>query len=89
MLPSIRCFGSRVTTERRCWPIPDVATESGFANQHAAEQRDEADEGRVEEKRSMVGVSCHGVAATKDHDGVVRPSQLIASVRRTSEGKRA
>ena len=47
----------------------------------AAEQRDEADEGRIEAERSMLGVSCHGVAATKDHRGVVRPSQLIASVR--------
>ena len=49
----------------------------------AAEQRDEADEGRVKVERSMEGVSCHEVAATKDHRGVVRPSQLIASVRPT------
>ena len=38
--------------------------------------------GGLEAGRSMVGVSCHGVAATKDHGAVVRPSQLIASVRR-------
>jgi len=52
----------------------------------ATEQRDEADGGRVEAKRSMVGVSCHGVAATKNHGAVVRPSQLIASVRPTRGG---
>ena len=49
----------------------------------AAEQRDEADEGRVEAERGMVRVRRHGVAATKDQGAVVRPSQLIASVRRT------
>jgi len=32
----------------------------------------------------MVKVSCHGVAATKDHGAVARPSQLIASVRQAS-----
>jgi len=37
----------------------------------------------MEAGRSMVEGSCHGVAATKDQGGVVRPSQLIASVRRT------
>jgi len=50
----------------------------------AAEQRDEADEGRAEAGRGMVEVSCHGVAATKHHGAVVRPSQLIASVRWTN-----
>ena len=49
----------------------------------AAQQRDEADEGRMEAERGMVEGSCQGSAATKDHGGVVRPSQLIASVRRT------
>jgi len=34
----------------------------------------------------MVGASCHGVAATKYHGAVVRPSQLIASVGRTNGG---
>ena len=46
----------------------------------AAQQRDEADEGKVEAERSMVGVSCHGVADTMHRGAVVRPSQLIASV---------
>ena len=55
----------------------------------AAEQRDEADEGRLEAGRGMVTASRHGVAVTKDHGGVVRPSQLIASVRRTLAGVRA
>ena len=49
----------------------------------AAQQRDEADEGQVEAGRGMVRASRHGVAATKNHGGVVRPSQLIASVGRT------
>jgi len=48
----------------------------------AAEQRDEADEGRLEAKRGMVGAGRHEVAATKNHGGALRPSQLIASVRR-------
>jgi len=52
----------------------------------AAEQRDEADEGRLEAGRGMVGASYHGVAATKDHGAVVHPSQLIASVRRAMVG---
>jgi len=41
----------------------------------------------MEAERSMVEVGCHGVAATKSHGRVVRPSQLIASVMRT-EGDR-
>ena len=49
----------------------------------AAEQRDEADEGRVEAERSMVDGNCQGVAGTKHHGAGVRPSQLIASVLRT------
>ena len=49
----------------------------------AAEQRDEADEGWVKAERRMVGASRHGVAATNNQSGVVRPSQLIASVRPT------
>ena len=48
----------------------------------AVEQRDEADEGRVEAGRGLVGGRCHGFAATKDHGAGARPSQLIASVRR-------
>jgi len=52
----------------------------------ATEQRDEADEGRVEAKRSMVEVSSHDVAATKYRGGVVRPSQLIASVGQALRG---
>ena len=47
----------------------------------AAEQRDEADEGRVQAKRGMVGAGRHEVAATKNHGGALRPSQLIAGVR--------
>jgi len=35
----------------------------------------------VEARLGIVAASCHGVAATKEHGGVVRPSQLIASVR--------
>jgi len=54
----------------------------------AAQQRDEADEGRLEGRRSVVAATSHGVAATKDHGGVVRPSQLIASVGRTSRWSR-
>ena len=49
----------------------------------AVEQRDEADEGRVEAGRGLVGDSRHGFAATKDHGAGACPSQLIASVRRT------
>ena len=37
----------------------------------------------MEAKRDMVEARRHGAAATKDQGGVVRPSQLIASVRRT------
>ena len=35
----------------------------------------------MEAKRGMVRASRHGVTATKEHGAVVRPSQLIASVR--------
>ena len=56
------------------WAVPE-----------AAEQRDEADEGRVDAERGMVGANRHGVVATKDHGAVVRPSQLIASVRPTQK----
>jgi len=35
----------------------------------------------------MVRASRHGVAATKDHGAVVRPSQLIASVRWARAGE--
>jgi len=37
----------------------------------------------MEAERTMVGVSRHGVVVIKLHGGVARPSQLIASVRRT------
>ena len=37
----------------------------------------------MEAGRGMVGVSYHGVAVTKNHGAVARPSQLIASVRPT------
>ena len=37
----------------------------------------------MEARRSMVTASRHGVAVIENHGGVVRPSQLIASVRRT------
>ena len=40
-------------------------------------------------RRSMVTASRHGVAVMKNHSGVVRPSQLIASVGQTSEMKDA
>jgi len=46
----------------------------------AAQQRDEPDEGGLEVEQNMVGVSRHGVAATEDRGGVVRPLPLIASV---------
>ena len=36
----------------------------------------------MEAERSMVDGGCQGVAATKHHGAGVRPSQLIASVRR-------
>ena len=49
----------------------------------AVEQRDEADEGRMQAGRGRVGVGWQGVAATKDHGAVMRPSQLIASVGHT------
>ena len=41
----------------------------------------------MEAERGMVGAGRHGVAATKDQGGVVRPSQLIASVRPTGGGR--
>jgi len=47
----------------------------------AAEQRDEADEGRLEAVRGIVTARRHGVAVSKQHGRVARPSQLIASVR--------
>ena len=80
--------GTIPTGVSRCWVAYDPV---GRATQHAesegaAEQRDEADEGRMEAGRGMVRASRHGVAATKDHGGVVRPSQLIASVLRTVRG---
>ena len=39
----------------------------------------------MEAERSMVRASRHGVAVTKNHGAVARPSQLIASVMRTVE----
>ncbi len=53
----------------------------GAAEHEAAEQRDAADEGRVEASGS-IGVGKIIVS----EDKVVRPSQLIASVRRTPSG---
>jgi len=41
----------------------------------------------MEAWRGMVEASRHSVAATKDQNGIVRPSQLIASVRPTTEGR--
>ena len=40
----------------------------------------------MEAERGMVSARCHGLAVTKGHGGVVRPSQLIASVGRTIGG---
>jgi len=54
----------------------------------AAQQRDEADEGRMVARGSMVTASRRGVAVTKHHGGVVRPSQLIASVLRAMDMRR-
>jgi len=48
----------------------------------AAEQRDEADEGRAKPNGGMVTGSRHGVAVLKNLGRGARPSQLIASVRR-------
>jgi len=42
--------------------------------------------GGLEAGRGMARASRHGVADTKHHVRVVRPSQLIASVRQTVEG---
>jgi hypothetical protein len=49
----------------------------------AAEQRDEADEGRLVAERGMVVGRHRGRAATVNDGAGARPSQLIASVRRT------
>jgi len=55
----------------------------------AAEQGDEADEGRLELERGMVGGSRHGVAATVRRHRRSRPSQLIPGVLRTRCGEGA
>jgi len=52
----------------------------------AAEQRDEADEGRFGGGATMVTGSRHGVAGFEDLGRGARPSQLIASVSPTWEG---
>ena len=84
---AVRIGGTISPVHKDCWAAHgEASTAQGHADRPAAEQRDEADEGRLEAERSMVGGSCHGVAATKNHGGVVRPSQLIASVRRLLEG---
>jgi hypothetical protein len=49
----------------------------------AAEQRDEADEVRLEARRRMVVGAHLGRAAIVNGGAGARPSQLIASVRRT------
>jgi hypothetical protein len=49
------------------------------------EQGDEADEGRLEVARGMVGGLFRGRAGTKHQGPRSRPSQLIPSVRRTAE----
>ena len=46
------------------------------------EQGDEADEGRLEAMRGMVGGLFRGRAGTKDQGPSSRPSQLIPRVRR-------
>jgi hypothetical protein len=51
------------------------ASEGGH---YGAEQRDEADEARLEAGRGMVAASRHGVAVTEHHGAVVRLAQLIA-----------
>jgi hypothetical protein len=53
-------------------------------NAHAAEQRDEADEGRFGEGATVVTGSRHGVAGFESPGRSARPSQLIASVRWTN-----
>jgi hypothetical protein len=62
--------------------VPSPSSLSG-ENEGAAEQRDAADEGRLEASGRMV----LGTVIVNEGE-VVRPSQLIASVRRTIEGGR-
>jgi hypothetical protein len=68
--------------------IHDTAAERRASDDHlsrsdrAAEQRDAADEGRLE----ACGNAIVGDKAIVNQGEVVRPSQLIASVRRTIRG---
>ena len=54
----------------------------------AAQQGDEADEGRCVARRGMVDGGHRGRAAIVDEGAGARPSQLIASVRPTRAGTR-
>jgi len=61
----------------------DRASTTVLASRPAAEQRDEADEGRFGERARMVTGCHHGVAGFENRGRGARPSQLIASVRPT------
>ena len=63
----------------------ELARTSVMADRRAAEQRDEADEGRFGGGAGVVTGSRHGVVGFKDLGRGARPSQLIASVRQTSK----
>ena len=65
---------------------PATAARPARLGRPAAEQRDEADEGRMEAERGMVGGSRHSVVVSKHHGAGARPSQLIASVLRARGG---
>jgi hypothetical protein len=54
----------------------------------AIQQGDEADEGRLEARRSMVVGAYRGRAVIVNGRAGARPLQLIASVRPTMEGSR-
>ena len=74
-----RCGGARLLSGQPGQAAPDGHTESGGT----AEQRDEADGGRSEERRVNGRQLDRRRRGLGPHHGVVRPPQLLASVRRT------
>ena len=64
-------------------PIAGLVARTGAGETRTAQQRDEADEGRFGEGARVVTWGRHGSAGFEDLGRGARPSQLIASVRRT------
>jgi hypothetical protein len=69
-------------------PTTSVSDIEHARSEPAVEQRDAADEGRLETSGSIMVGTFRGSVVIVNEGKVVRPSQLIASVRQTWTGAR-